>query len=497
MGLRVQSLIVILVLFLIFGLIFSSLSYFHYKTFFSKIKDDMSIIIKKNHDSNIKEIKNFFTSRAQNILNFNHIKFHLSNKDEISLFESSKSFWEVLNKENSEILQMNYYDNSLNPIVSMSKFDKPGKLKIQNLNQVSYGFCKNKNGLTYNVIVPAFEYNEVVGYLEFVISGKVFLDNLNLTEQITTNFISDENLKTALSSQKNGKFLIDFKFENEFIIQDKPFLIYKFDILNKNGEKITNLVAYEDISRYTKGLIDMIIMTLIATFVFCIFITIYYNSIFSRLLKSKNEAENLAQKSKKELQNAIKDYDIIMKQNSLDIDELREDNIILRKSLIEILQSEILEKYGNLLDKSEVFEDILQQVIRICLDSHQNIEISHKISDRSNAKIKNKDMIFTLLHCIISGIANTKNSAKLDIQIYIEDENFCIDIDEYNQNLEAAINQNIAKSDMLKNEILNYRLFLAKYMLLENELGTILLQKNNNNKITYKTILKKSKIVDI
>ena len=245
----------------------------------------------------------FFDSNIKEIIRNN-------NKDELYKYAIKK--YEILQKQNSNLVSMKFYTPDNNLLLDMDNKNsiiKKGDFlvqKVHKLKKQAFGAEQNKDYVLYKSIQPIFYAQEYIGAIELGINIDYILNDMRLFNNIHgALFVIKNNTNTfeliykntnnmalinKISKKSNYKVLENIQTRKGII-----YSIYTFEIKNYHGNTIARLHFFNDITKENNLLENSLNQIAIFLIVMTLISVIVINFGVSRSLRHlQNSFENLA-----------------------------------------------------------------------------------------------------------------------------------------------------------------------------------------------------------
>lgn len=295
-------------MFFILSLFFIYLQYSTTKDFISESQHEHEKKLNSIYEESISRVKEFYKNRALANLNSFGIKKALEINDTKSLYELSKTRWQILSEENSFLESMVFYDENKKLIVHLGK-EPDFNVDISN----DSNFIINQNQkLDFKVTVPLLSGK---GYLVFFINPSFFLSEIyhlaNIESYILFEkniiFLENEgnlNLKNHLSLYKNN-------LKNNFELDNKLYSTHRISILkdkNTNTNKI-EIIFFQDITSGQERLSHTVLKAFFLIFILGTVALIVMHFGFKVLIDRLEQSNKNLEQSQDELSLLNKDLE--------------------------------------------------------------------------------------------------------------------------------------------------------------------------------------------
>lgn len=317
LSIKIKTLSVVLVIFILFLSVFSYLRYDNMKSISQNNMQTTNLRLENLIKRSISGLNEFLHNRAEANFNSTGVSYALKNSLEKELYTLSLGRYKILSKENIHLRQMAFFDNNLNLITKMND-----EVNLPAISHLRDGFYLHEN----EVLFISSTKNED-GYLIFVFDAKHFLDLIKKEGYIKAKFAVDDELesfkraKIGILDRISNPFL---SFENLYIFEDKLALMHKFKI-DFLDSKSGYIVVFEDMSALNQDIKNAFYVTVAVGLVMFIGSFLILNYAFNVLVKKleiseRNLAfanENLKNEVKTQTERVIQKERVMIHQNRL------------------------------------------------------------------------------------------------------------------------------------------------------------------------------------
>lgn len=299
-----KTMILVIALFMITCVVFSILRQIDIENLITLSKKDFEEQIGNIYTTTLNRTREFYTSRAYVNIQSENIKYYLKKENKEKIKQLTMSRFLVLKDENPYLINMKFYNHKGDLITLLGK-DSYSLKPMENKREY---FSFEDKKLSYHIITPFYEKNNLLGYVEFSLYADYFLKEIKAYSKLNGEIIFDEKLQDSELIRKNGQ---------TFIIH-----IFKLSKIKDNEAKI---IFYQNISEQEKNIEKTFKQALILSIVLILIIFIILHFGFKVLIKKlelseallRNLNANLEQKINDELCKRREQERILMHQSRL------------------------------------------------------------------------------------------------------------------------------------------------------------------------------------
>ena len=285
-------------------------------------------LFERNYELLTNRLDNYLSTRMNGLLVQDEILHAFRDRDREKLYSLTKKKFQVMNKElpGFPILHFHTPDHK-----SFLRVHMPGKFAddlervrpmitdVTHFRIEKKGFEAGKFAILYRIVRPIFHEGEFLGVLE--IGGDIgfLMRELRLLFNLPSAFFVTENSLTSYQMNKkfrkvSGRLLfssnydqifdsidsIDFLHGGKKMIGGREYeLLVSDPILNPDGELLGNIVSLQDLSRENVLLRNIIIQTVVMSFLLLILVSIVLEKSLGRMVSDLEESNRRATHAEK------------------------------------------------------------------------------------------------------------------------------------------------------------------------------------------------------
>lgn len=253
---KTKTMVLVLALFILMATLFSALRYSDVKASIEKSRQDYTLQIHNIYHTSLVRIGEFYNNRGLANLDSYGIKEALSHKDAQTLRELSIFRWNVLKQENPFLLGMRFYDDSFSPIVTLGK-DSSNRLipSKERSKHFVFDFVFSKEASSYHIIIPAYEQEKIIGYIEFILLSDYFLNEVEEFSGLK-GYVQSPFNKTI----HEDEILKHVSFQHGEIsyYHNHTYITHAINLQSDAQQCSSNLLFFQDISDQQEKLLNAV-----------------------------------------------------------------------------------------------------------------------------------------------------------------------------------------------------------------------------------------------
>lgn len=272
--------------------------------------------IKNLYDSIRKDLEKFYIYRAYANLRSPGVKEAMSARDSEKLYDLSFSRYSTLREENPHLIVMQFHAPDGKSILRMHRKEtfgddiasrRPLLKRTHRTQTVHAGFEGGIEGIAYRIIVPFMDKNIYVGALEFGLDPDAIISKLIQTTKMETLFMIHESRMAAANNQKYQTQYNGYRFSHlspsqkpliEEFVKENPALnqriihykgkdydVIPINLVGNDGKPIGMFLCFNDVSRGYLEITEIIVESLIVTFLIILILLGIIEYVFKRMAK--------------------------------------------------------------------------------------------------------------------------------------------------------------------------------------------------------------------
>lgn len=272
--------------------------------------------IKNLYDSIRKDLEKFYIYRAYANLRSPGVKEAMSARDSEKLYDLSFSRYSTLREENPHLIVMQFHAPDGKSILRMHRKEtfgddiasrRPLLKRTHRTQTVHAGFEGGIEGIAYRIVVPFMDKNIYIGALEFGLDPDAIISKLIQTTKMETLFMIHESRMAAANNQKYQTQYNGYRFSHlspsqkpliEEFVKENPALnqriihykgkdydVIPINLVGNDGKPIGMFLCFNDVSRGYLEITEIIVESLIVTFLIILILLGIIEYVFKRMAK--------------------------------------------------------------------------------------------------------------------------------------------------------------------------------------------------------------------
>lgn len=272
--------------------------------------------IKNLYDSIRKDLEKFYIYRAYANLRSPGVKEAMSARDSEKLYDLSFSRYSTLREENPHLIVMQFHAPDGKSILRMHRKEifgddiasrRPLLKRTHRTQTVHAGFEGGIEGIAYRIVVPFMDKNVYIGALEFGLDPDAIISKLIQSTKMETLFMIHESRMAAANNQKYQTQYNGYRFSHlspsqkpliEEFVKENPALnqriihykgkdydVIPINLVGNDGKPIGMFLCFNDVSRGYLEITEIIVESLIVTFLIILILLGIIEYVFKRMAK--------------------------------------------------------------------------------------------------------------------------------------------------------------------------------------------------------------------
>ncbi|MDD5053330.1 MAG: diguanylate cyclase [Sulfuricurvum sp.] len=318
--LRAQLLIALIVM-----IVSTTLTYYHIfqeHEFALQRAERSSANVKLTFDAMLKDTEHFYSFRAFSNIHSEGVSDAIKKRDTQALYNLSYPRYKTLREENPSLIIMQFHASNGLSILRMHRKElfgddiasrRPMLREVHKSHKLLSGFEGGIRGIAYRIVVPVFEGANYIGALEFGIDTNYFIEKIKKYTASESVLLIHQDLLGAADERfyKNGigmyrysairddqKELMALFAKNNSKMQSRVITLNKKDyeinpLFLKDSLKrnIGVILTINDVSKGYRGLIEIVMGSVLLTLIMIIVFWGVFEYIFNRLFEKLNLQE--------------------------------------------------------------------------------------------------------------------------------------------------------------------------------------------------------------
>ena len=284
--------VLVLALFILMSSLFSVLRYLDVKEAIEKSRKDFKEQIFNIHNTTLNRIEKFYINRAHANIESYGIKESLQQGKTKELKELSLFRWNVLKQENPFLINMRFYNQKKEKLVTLGEENENSLIDFQKeIQQPIFDFVFNSKTLSYHILVPASMNNVLIGYVEFSFLAEYFLSEIEDFSKLQGFIIADKFFSNKPLPYLNFQDLNN-PDKTIFYLKNKVYIKHTIELYSTKQDKKSQLLFFQDITTQQQTLMDAIYEALFVSLGLLAIISIVLHYGFEVLIKKLETSEN-------------------------------------------------------------------------------------------------------------------------------------------------------------------------------------------------------------
>lgn len=272
--------------------------------------------IKSVYDSIRKDLENFYIYRAYANLRSPGVKEAMLARDSQKLYDLSFTRYSTLREENPHLIVMQFHAPDGKSILRMHRKEifgddiasrRPLLKRTHRTQTVHTGFEGGIEGIAYRIVVPLMDKNTYIGALEFGLDPDAIISKLIQTTKMETLFMIHESRMAAANNEKYQTQYSGYRFSHlspsqkpliEEFVKENPALnqriihykgkeydVIPINLVGNDGKPIGLFLCFNDVSRGYLEITEIILESLIVTFLMIVILLGIIEYVFKRMTK--------------------------------------------------------------------------------------------------------------------------------------------------------------------------------------------------------------------
>lgn len=270
--------------------------------------------VDRNFEETIRETVHFYTARAYANIRSPEVLDAFRARDHDKLYRLISPRWEVMHKENSSLVVMQFHNADGTSLLRMHQpkvygdpiaSGRPMVAYVHQHHTLTYGFEEGRQGLAFRILVPIMDQEVYLGAVEFGLSTPFITEKIYRHTGYTSAFFIQENLLGIYAHVENylqiGKYIAidipakllvllnEYKKENNSFqdtvirYQNQTFAFTTVPVKNYLKQPMGMIVFILPVSDFRGHMVQMMIAASAIAFVLIIILGFIINRIYNTI----------------------------------------------------------------------------------------------------------------------------------------------------------------------------------------------------------------------